>query len=537
MNNIDFYQEGRVANTAIIEKKITIKMPYDREIEQTLLGGLICDNANYNLVVGKIESIHFYEPLHQVIFQVIQDFGKIEKGFDCKAIHTLLMHGQDYKSFFDNKVDVIKLLKESGDLVYLQCLANNYILGVTNIEAITRDIVEYYQRRELLKSLGNLANNLYGNYGLNISPQGFMSDFNDKAQSVLTGIELTHGFTNVSDVTKEELEAAFSKKQIGIPTGIDELDCEMRGFLRGDLYTIAGRTGMGKTGFFINCIYHALNSMVSVDCLVSPESKIRNKAKFKSRQIKMLIKDGWKEQKIDFPTKVGFVSLEMPKYSIFERLIARFSEKPFSELGRDKIIQTWEKITKKKLFIKDCSKEGERRIERIKSSIRRLISEEHCDIVFIDHIGIIDAEPQDKKPRHEFLSDLTISLKELAKQLNIAIVVLAQLNKAGYKDDNKIPNLSDIKGSTGIIENSDVVIGIHREEYYTKSKEPQKENLDEFSYRKERAEWEDLMQKQKNKCTINFIKNRHGRDLQFNIDCDMSIYKFSSKKSNYSTEQ
>jgi replicative DNA helicase len=254
-------------------------------------------------------------------------------------------------------------------------------------------------------------------------------------------------------------------------TGIDEYDDILGGIRKGDLTVIAARPGTGKTSLALN-IGHSIA----------------------------------KEHKY-----IGFFSMEMTTIQIYSRLISsvldinnsKIQNQNLSDSDMEKIVNKMDKINNNNFFIDDSSTQT---IEDIEVKIRRMKQEHGCDVVFIDYLQKI-YEPNERKNENEKLSKIIQHLKRVAKDMNIAVVAIAQLNRGSEYRSNKKPVKSDIRGSGVIEQEADNIILMHREDLYSENKgsDKSKSNVE---------------------CIVD--KHRNGSTGVFNLCFDKPLQKFTS---------
>jgi len=233
----------------------------------------------------------------------------------------------------------------------------------------------------------------------------------------------------------QELYNKMDGKEVGISTGIDDLDENMNGFQNGRLYIIGARSGMGKSAFMCSVV-----------------------------------------EKIEQKKRVGIISLEMLDKELFQRIACIRGKIPHWKIEKGKCSdneadQYHEKLlTIKNVFIND---EGSMNRGGIIATVRKMVKKQKCDIVFIDHIGLIRVEGKNNLA-HE-IGENTAALKSLSKELNIPIVGLCQINRSAESANEKMPTLAQLRDSGRIEEDSDCVILLFREAYYSQN-QPEIEN-------------------------------------------------------------
>lgn len=236
-----------------------------------------------------------------------------------------------------------------------------------------------------------------------------------------------HQPTSTEDMMKELYEK-MDGKVVGISTGIESLDENMNSFQNGRLYIVGARSGMGKSAFMCSCV-----------------------------------------EKIEQTKRVGIISLEMLDKELLQRIACVRGNIPHWKIEKGKCSDAEANLyheqlnSIKNVFINDQG--GMTRVGVI-TAIRQLVKKQRCDIVFVDHIGLIRIDGRSNLA-HE-IGENTAALKALAKELNIPIVGLCQINRSVEEGQDKKPRLSNLRDSGRIEEDADCVILIYRPSYYNK---------------------------------------------------------------------
>ncbi len=406
-------------------------LPYDEFAEKAVLGAMLIENKYINEVLEELNSDDFYRNAHKI--NVSSVFNISAGG---KAVDTVTLAGALDK----------KELKFVGGYEYLNSLVDA-IPENLNIEEYIKTIKDKaILRKIIMTSVGVIKDG--------VEPRVDTRHLLTKLQEdiiKIADIDVKHGFRPSREIlpqTIERIEHIINDGTSGgLKTGFYEIDQMTGGFQSSDLIIIASRPSMGKTAL-------ALNMAVN-----------------------MSIKNG---------KSVGFFSIEMSQHQILTRLLSQGANIDMSALitgKRNLSQQEWNslelsaaELEKTKLYIDDSASLS---IIDMKTRARRLYKERGLDIVFVDYLQLIKVTREifrssDSRAREVAL--ITASLKELAKELNIPVVALAQLNRApeqrgGRGDQTPRYQLSDLKESGSIEQDADVIMFLHREEQINKDTE------------------------------------------------------------------
>ena len=392
--------------------------PSSPETEKTVLGGILVNNKNLNVVLSIITPEDFYKESNRKILEKITSL--IDKGLpaDLLTVTEELQKGG--------------CLDEVGGAAYVSSLMDGVPKSL-NIEYHARIIKEKALLRRLILSSARIISSSY-------EQKEDADQLLDEAQSAIIDVaeqRIKPGFVQVGRLTGETLELieALRGRQVavtGIPTGFRDLDALTAGFHNSEFIVIAARPSMGKTALCLN-----ISSHVGI--------------------------------KTDYA--VGFFSLEMSKEQLILRLLCSeakidlqkvrtgfISEKEFHELK-----QSAETLSEAKIFVDESPALS---VMEMKAKARRLKMEQDLNLVFIDYIQLMRAGGRFEN-RNQEISYISRSLKELAKELQIPVVGISQLSRAPEKGRSKpIPQLSDLRESGAIEQDADVVIFIYRPEFY-----------------------------------------------------------------------
>lgn len=410
--------------------------PVDELAERAVLGAMIKDPENIPTVLEYLCEEDFYFETHRLLFSVLYKVWD-EKGRDWDDI--VLKDYLEKRGLRD---------KISMDLVYT--LAMEAAEGPLLFEAI-RSVKEKSGIRKLI----DLSIEV-----LRSSKEG--PDFNalvEKASQKLYEIALKHQtspFYHAKEVANSVLEFIDQRRKAerlitGLPTGFIDLDRLTAGFQAGDLVVVAARPGMGKSSFMLTMVLH------------------------------LALKEN---------VPLGIFSLEMSKEQLMVRMLSMLSGVPLQNIRHgfvreedwEKIVEAALEISSKEIYMDDNPNLTTTEL-RIKS--RKLKQEKGVKIIFVDYLQLLGV-PYRRSSRQEEVAEISKSLKALAKELNIPVVALAQLSRQVEHRSDKRPQLADLRESGQIEQDADLIIFIHRPEYYKKNPPPEEEGVAEIIVAKQR---------------------------------------------------
>ncbi len=407
-----------------INPELSKALPHDGLAERAILGAMLIDNKYVNEVFSKIGSEDFYRDSHKRI---------------ASAINRLISEGKPADPItVSGFLEKEKELKFVGGYDYLNSLLDG-IPPHINIEEYINAVKDRSALRQLiLTSLGVIQSG--------VEPKADTQDILNRLQEDIIRIadlEIQRGFHPAQEVLADTMKLIEGIQKHGdsggLKTDFYELDSMTGGFQKGDFIVIAARPSMGKTAF-------ALNVALQVA--------------------------------VKYGKSVGFFSIEMSKHQIMMRLLATEAEISMSALRTGKPHLTQKEwgalelaagdIRNAKLFVDDSASLS---IVEMKSRARRLLKEKGLDIIFVDYMQLIKVTGEQLKrsdSRAQEVAIISAALKETAKELQIPVVAMAQLNRApehrGARKEGPRYQLSDLKESGAIEQDADVVIFLHRED-------------------------------------------------------------------------
>lgn len=394
-----------------------VKPPAAPEIEASVLGAMLIEKEAVPKALELLQPETFYLKEHRLIFAAMVSLFESGEPIDTVTVYEELKKREQ--------------LEECGGAVYLSKLSQN-ISSAANIEYHAKIILEKEILRGLITSSHQIARAAYEG-----TEDAF--DILDSAERKIFEITETHlkkTFISMDRAVRDALEyieALHSKKdqRFAVPTGFYDLDNLLGGFQKSDLVIIAARPSMGKTAFALTLA--------------------RNAA-------------------IDHKVPVGLFSLEMSTMQLVIRMLCaegrlnahqvRTGRLPHEE--GVKLSRNAHKLIEAPVYIDDSPAQS---ILEIRAKARRLKVEKDIGMVIIDYLQLMQG-PANAESREREISHISRSLKSLAKELNIPVIALAQLNRAVETRSDKRPQLSDLRESGSIEQDADVVIFLNRPEVY-----------------------------------------------------------------------
>ncbi|MCE5394632.1 MAG: replicative DNA helicase [Acidithiobacillus sp.] len=399
--------------------------PHSREAEQSVLGGLLIDPETWDQINEIVSTADFYERRHQTIFSAIADM--FQAGLEMDAV-TLSEFLQDRGQ-----------LEEIGGLTYLVELANR-TPSAANVNAYARIVRERSVLRSLLRTGREIAEMAYHTAGreaaelLDEAERKIFALAEGQARGNKHFQQLKEALPAVID--RIEQIARERKRITGLPTGFIDLDERTSGLHPGQLIIVAGRPSMGKTAFAMNLAEH-------VSCVEKQA--------------------------------VAVFSMEMPTEEIVLRALSsrgRVDQHRLrnGSLGKDdwpRIATAVGELNIAPLFVDDSAalSPGE-----LRSRARRLKREHDIRLIVVDYLQLMQV-PGRSDNRVAEISEISRSLKALAKELQLPIVALSQLNRSLENRTEKRPQMSDLRESGAIEQDADLILFLYRDEVYHKEKE------------------------------------------------------------------
>ncbi len=442
--------------------------PQAAEVEEAVLGALMLERDAYVTVADIIDTASFYRDEHQKIFEAIKALSTNEKPVD------LLMVTQELKD--RNQLDMV------GGPAYIAQLTRR-VASAAHIEFHARIIAQKFIQRELIRVSGEIQVKAYDDT-IDVDD---LIDFSESSLFKVAEGNIKKETLPIRPVLKAALdlieEARLREDGLqGVPSGFTALDRITLGWQKTDLIIVAARPSMGKTAFVL--------------------SMARNMA-------------------VDHNRPVAIFSLEMSGLQLVNRLIAAETE-----LGSQKIksgrLEDWEwtllhnkiaRLSSAPLFIDDTPALS---IFELRAKCRRLKMQHDIQGVIVDYLQLMTAGSDNRGSREQEVSNISRSLKAIAKELDIPIIALSQLNRSVESREGKRPQLSDLRESGAIEQDADIVIFIHRPEYYGITED-------------------DHQNSTRGIAEIIIAKHRNGATGDINLSFRKDLAKFSDMETHIST--
>jgi len=469
--------------------------PHNLEAEQALLGAILVNNDAHDRVSNFLEAHHFYDPLHQQIYEVASKL--IASGKQATPI-TL-------KTFFEGAEPI-----DAGLTVpqYLGRLAAN-AATIINARDYGRTIHDLATRRQLILIGEDMVNAAYDS-PVDFPPKEQIEEAETRLYALAETDKYGQGFLGFGAALTHAIEMANNAYQrdgglSGIATGLRDLDAKMGGLQPSDLIIIAGRPSMGKTALATNIAFNIARSRAR-SLAARPELGPDHPAH-----------DG---------AVVGFFSLEMSAEQLATRILSEQAGIPSEKIRRGmidepefkRLVEASQEMSSLPLFIDQT---GGLTIGQLASRARRLKRQHGLGLVVVDYLQLLAGSTRRAaEGRVQEVGEITTGLKALAKELNTPIVALSQLSRAVENREDKRPQLADLRESGSIEQDADVVMFVYREEYYLERAKPQEGTI-EFQ------DWMAKMQLVSGKAEVIIGKQRHGPVGTVQLQFESSVTRFS----------
>ncbi|MBN8976434.1 MAG: replicative DNA helicase [Xanthobacteraceae bacterium] len=464
--------------------------PHNIEAEQSVLGAILINNDAFYRVSDFLEPKHFFEPIHQTIFETSASL--IRAGKVATPV-TL-------KTFLPADIDL------GGGVTVGQYLARLAAEATTIINAADygRTIYELSLRRDLIHIGEDMVNVAY-DAPVDFAPRAQIEDAERRLYELAESGRYDGGFQRFSQAMKIALDMAANAYQrdgrlSGIATGLRDLDTKMGGLQRSDLLVLAGRPGMGKTALATNIAYNIARAYRG-------ETQTDGTMKTINGGI------------------VGFFSCEMSAEQLATRILAEQTGIASSTIRRGGITQNeFDKIRDHTIELEHLplyvDETGGLSISQLTARARRLKRQKGLDVIMVDYIQLLQGSGKRSDNRVQEVTEITTSLKALAKELNVPIVALSQLSRQVENRDDKRPQLADLRESGSIEQDADVVVFVYREEYYLQNKEPRPGTP-------EHEKWQTDMDLAHGKAEVIIGKQRHGPTGTVELHFEGQFTRFS----------
>ncbi len=398
--------------------------PQAKDLEEAVLGSIMLEKAAFDLVIEILKPECFYVDAHQRIFKAMQSLALKSQPIDILTVVEELRTSEE--------IDIV------GGPYFVTKLTNT-VVSSANVQAHSRIVLQKFIQRELIRISGEIISDAYED-----STDVF--DLLDQAESKIYEVTSQHLRNNYETIDSVLIEAIKRIEDLrhknedvsGVPSGFPKLDRVTYGWQNTDLIILAARPSVGKTAFALNLA--------------------RNAALHPTK-----------------PTPVAFFSLEMSAGQLVQRILSAESEIWLEKISRGKLeehemkqlyARGIQKLSQAPIFIDDTAALN---IFELRAKCRRLKNTGNIGLIIIDYLQLMSGTGDNRNGnREQEISNISRSLKAMAKELNVPIVALSQLSREveKRKEGNKMPQLSDLRESGAIEQDADMVMFLYRPEYY-----------------------------------------------------------------------
>ncbi|MCB1736494.1 MAG: replicative DNA helicase [Gammaproteobacteria bacterium] len=394
--------------------------PHSVEAEQSVIGGLMLDNLAWEKVVDILAADDFYRRDHRLIFTALTSLADSSQPCDVVTVSEWL--------------ETRKQLEDAGGLSYLGALANN-TPSAANVRAYAEIVRERSVMRQLIGVGSDIVDSVFNPEGRDSKSLLDSAETRvfEIAEQTMRGKQGPEIIKRVLTRVVDKVEALFqsSSAVTGVPTGWDDFDDRTSGMQAGDLVIVAGRPSMGKTTFAMN---------------IAEQAVMR-----------------------DFPVLV--FSMEMPADQLAMRMMSSLGRIDQHKLRTGQLHDDdWPRITSainmlqdKKLLIDDTPAMSP---TEVRARARRVKREHGLGLIVLDYLQLMRGSSEKSENRATEISEISRSLKALAKELEVPVIALSQLNRSLEQRPNKRPVMSDLRESGAIEQDADVIVFIYRDEVY-----------------------------------------------------------------------
>src|ERR1700691_2327760 len=462
--------------------------PHNIEAEQALLGAILVNNDAFDRVSDFLKAQDFSEELHRRIYDIA---AQLIRGGKLATPITL-------KTFLGEH--------DLGGVTFAQYLAGVAPEATTTINAADygRAIHDLAVRRDLIVIGEDIVNGAY-DAPIAASPRDQIEEAERKLYAIAESGRYDGGFQRFSEALAVAVDMAAKAwerdgRLSGLASGLTDLDKMLGGLQPSDLVIIAGRPGMGKTALATNIAYNIAKAH---------QAPVQADGTMKS------VNGGI----------VGFFSCEMSAEQLATRILAEQTGISSSLIRRGGISQTeFDKIRDYTIELQRLplyvDETGGLSISQLTARARRLKRQKGLDLIVVDYIQLLQGSgKRGNDNRVQEVTEITTSLKALAKELNIPVIALSQLSRQVESRDDKRPQLSDLRESGSIEQDADVVMFVFREEYYLANKEPR-------AGTPEYEKWQLDMSLVHGKAEVIIGKQRHGPTGTVELQFEASLTRF-----------
>ena len=404
-----------------IDRNLNLQ-PQSIEAELAVLGSMLSSKDAISKALQWLRSHHFYKESHSKIFLVMSDL--FDKGEPIDTISVI------------NKLKKNKQIDNVGGAYFITGLVES-VPTAANVESYAKIVLEKFMLRELIRASHELSKDAYNDR----QDVGEILDAAEQTIFSITQDRLRGGFMPIEGILHDTFKnldriASNPGSVTGVASGLIDLDEITSGFQKGDLVIIAGRPSMGKTALAL--------------------SVMRNAA-------------------IDFKVPVGMFSLEMANHQLAQRLLCAEGRVDSHLVRTGKLPKNqWKNLSlavgslaEAEIYLDDTPAIT---VLELRAKARRLKAEKNLGLIIIDYLQLMQG-PRNIESRQQEISNISRSLKALAKELDVPVIALSQLSRAVEQRSDHRPQLSDLRESGAIEQDADVVIFLYRSWVYSREEE------------------------------------------------------------------
>ena len=394
--------------------------PHSVDAEQAVLGGVLIDNGAWDRIADIVTAAHFYRSDHRAVFDAVASL--CDEGRPCDAVTVA------------ERLDRDGLLESSGGLAYLADLAQN-TPNAANIVAYAEIVRERAVLRDLIRTSTEIAESAFRPLGraarelLDDAERRILEIAERDGAGRRESVPIKHVLSGVMERIDE-----LSRRDnpiTGVPSGFKDLDAMTAGLQRGDLVIVAGRPSMGKTAFAMNIV---------------------------------------EEAAIQGRLSVAVFSMEMPAEQLAMRMLSSLGRIDQQKVRTGRLDpEDWPRLTSPLAMLNDTNifivDDSTLNPTELRARCRRLKREQELDLVVIDYLQLMYV-PGTSENRATEISEISRSLKALAREMKVPVVACSQLNRSLELRGNKRPVMSDLRESGAIEQDADLILFIYRDEVY-----------------------------------------------------------------------
>ena len=397
--------------------------PYSLEAEQAVLGGLMLENPTWDQVADILNEDDFHLFDHRIVFRAIADLAYQNQPFDVVTLAEKIKHSKDSSGINSKNITA-----------YIATLAKETPTAA-NIGAYAEIVREKSVLRQLASTGTDIAGSAYQTQGMNSKElldiaEKKIFEIGDHGARKIGGFQ---GMKELLKTTVERIDELFERGDAitGTATGFDQFDENTSGLQKGDLIIVAGRPSMGKTSLAMNMAEYAV--IQKQEC-------------------------------------VAIFSMEMPSHQLTMRMLSSIGRINQQHIRTGKLTdEDWPRLTsavsmlsESKLFIDDSPALSP---TEIRARARRLKREHGLSLIIIDYLQLMQITGSNENRTND-VSEISRSLKALAKELDVPVIALSQLNRSLESRPDKRPVMSDLRESGAIEQDADLIVFIYRDEVY-----------------------------------------------------------------------